>query len=105
MLEITTSAKEDWCVVAARGRADALTADNLESALVAAAEANAKVAVDFSLLDYISSAGLRAVLQGARAAQLNNTTFAVCASSPPVKKVMEMSGMQNIFRMQEELPC
>jgi len=105
MLDITTSAKEDWCVIAVRGRADATAADLLEAALVEAAETNQQVAVDFSALDYISSAGLRAVLQGARAAQLNNTAFAICASSPPVKKVMEMSGMDRIIRMQGDLPC
>ncbi len=105
MLEITTSARQDWCVVSARGRADTLTADDLEAALVAAAGTNAQVAVDLSALDYISSAGLRALLQGARAAQLNHAVFAVCAASPPVKKVMEMSGMDRILRVQGELPC
>ena len=68
MMDVTQEMRSGWCVVAVRGRADAETADELEAALRAALEANAKVAADFAGLDYISSAGLRAVLQAARSA-------------------------------------
>ena len=64
-----------------------------------------KVAADFAALDYISSAGLRAVLQAARAAQAANVEFAVCGLSAPVQKVFTMSGMQHILRIHGELPC
>ncbi|SRR5579871_3267912 len=105
MLEITQSDREGWCVVAAKGRADANTSGDLETALVGAAEKYERVALDFSALDYISSAGLRAVLQGARAAQTRNAQFTVCALTPPVKKVFDMSGMDRILRIEGALPC
>ena len=70
MIQVTQEARSGWQVVSVRGRADAEASDQLESALKAALEQGSKVAADFSTLDYISSAGLRAVLQAARAAQV-----------------------------------
>jgi anti-anti-sigma factor len=91
--------------VGVQGRADAEAADELESALRAALELHPKVAADLGKLDYISSAGLRAVIQAARAAQAKNAEFAVCSLSAPVKKVFDMSGMHHILRIHGELPC
>jgi anti-sigma B factor antagonist len=87
MIQHTEEIQAGWCVVAVRGRADAEAADELEEALKAALKQNSKVAADFSGLDYISSAGLRAVLQAARAAQTLKAEFAICRLSPSVKKV------------------
>ena len=92
-------------MVGVTGRADGECADALESVLRGAVEANPKVAADFSALDYISSAGIRAVLQAARAAQRRNSEFAVCSLSPHVKKVFDMSGLQHILQIHGELPC
>ena len=105
MIEFTTETRAGWCVVAIRGRADAETADELESALRAAVTQHPKVVADFSGVDYISSAGLRAVLQAARAAQIRSAEFAACRLRGPVKKVFEVSGMQHVLRIEEDLPC
>ena len=105
MIQVTEETKSEWLVVSVSGRADAEAADQLEAALRAAIAAHAKVAVDFSKLDYISSAGLRAVIQAARAAQARPSEFSVCALSPNVKKVFDMSGLHHILHIQGELPC
>jgi len=105
MIQLTQETRSGWCVVNVRGRADGETADELESALRAALEQHSKVAADLGALDYISSAGLRAVLQAARAAEGKNAEFAVCALSAPVKKVFDMSGMRHVLRIHGELPC
>jgi anti-sigma B factor antagonist len=105
MIQHTEEIQAGWCVVAVRGRADAEAADELEEALKAALKQNSKVAADFSGLDYISSAGLRAVLQAARAAQTLEAEFAICRLSPSVKKVFDMSRLHQILRVHGELPC
>jgi anti-anti-sigma factor len=91
--------------VGVRGRADAEAADELESALRSALDEHPKVAADLGALTYISSAGLRAVIQAARAAQARNQEFAVCSLSTPVQKVFDMSGMQHIMKIHGDLPC
>jgi anti-sigma B factor antagonist len=105
MIQATQKIRSGWCVVGVTGRADGECADELESVLRAAVEGNTKVAADFSALDYISSAGIRAVLQAARAAEGSQREFAVCSLSPPVKKVFDMSGLHHILRIHGELPC
>lgn len=105
MIQLTEEMKSGWCVVAVRGRADAETADNLESSLRAAVANNPKVAADLSGLDYISSAGIRAVLEAARAAEIGHVEFAVCSLSSQVKKVFDMSGLHHILTIHGETPC
>src|ERR1039458_7095876 len=77
MIQLTEETRSGWRVVSVSGRADSEAADALEAALRSAVEANARVAADFATLDYISSAGLRAVLEAARAAQIRGSEFAV----------------------------
>ena len=105
MIQVTQENRSGWTVVSVSGRADASAADDLETALCSAIEGNSKIAADFAGVTYISSAGLRSVVQAARAAQVHKAEFVVCAASPMVLKVFNMSGMQNIVRIEEQLPC
>jgi anti-sigma B factor antagonist len=105
MIQATQEMRSGWYVVGVTGRADGECADALEAVLRSAVESNPKVAADFSSLDYISSAGIRAVLQAARAAEERRSEFAVCSLSLPVKKVFDMSGLHHILRIHGELPC
>lgn len=105
MIQVTQEVRSGWYVVSVKGRADGECADALEAALRTAVEGNPKVAADFSGLDYISSAGLRAVLQAARAAEGRQTEFAVCSLSAPVKKVFDMSGLHHVLKIHGDLPC
>ncbi len=105
MIEVKQETRGGWLVVGVKGRADAEAADQLEAELRAAVGQHSKVAADFASLDYISSAGLRAVLQAARNAQMTNVEFAICGMSASVKKVFDMSGMHHVLTIHGELPC
>ena len=87
------------------GRADAESAHDLEAALLAAVNEHPAVALNCVGMSYISSAGLRAILQAARAAQTKGAEFAVCAPTPSVKKVFDMSGLHHVVNIQEGLSC
>ena len=104
-MKIEQTARLGWSIIKVTGRADAVAAQELEEVLQAAAKPSSKVAVDLSTLDYISSAGLRSLLQGARAAQVNAAEFVVCGAKANVKNVLEISGMQHIMRVEDVLPC
>jgi anti-anti-sigma factor len=105
MIQLTEEKRAGWCVVGVRGRADAETADELETALRNAVGHSPRVAADFAALDYISSAGLRAVIQAARAAQGAHVEFVVCSPTASVRKVFDLSGLQSILHIRGELPC
>jgi len=102
---LTNKTQYGWRVVGVRGRADAEAAEELETTLKAAVAEHPKVAADLSGVSYISSAGLRALLEAARTASARGAEFAVCSLSDPVKKVFDMSGMHHFLRIHGELPC
>ena len=104
-IEISETTHDGWCIVQVKGRVDGLTADSLEKALVAAAHTHARVAVDCSAIEYISSAGLRSLLEGARAAQGANHTFVVCSPSARVQQVFDISRMHQVLPIQAVRPC
>jgi anti-anti-sigma factor len=68
----------------------------LEAALAAVPVPGALI-VDSSALEYVSSAGLRAFLLGARGAQRAGVAFALCALQPAVREVFELSGFSRII--------
>ncbi len=69
----------------------------LERALGGGGKAPAAVIIDGAALEYVSSAGLRAVLLAARAAQRAGVPFALCALQPAVREVFELSGFSRII--------
>ena len=69
----------------------------LERALGAPGKAPAALIIDGAGLEYVSSAGLRAVLLAARAAQRAGVPFALCALQPAVREVFELSGFSRII--------
>jgi anti-sigma B factor antagonist len=105
MIEINEETRGAWRVVMVSGRADAISCEQLQARLCAVLERNKQVAVDFSTLAYISSCGLRALLHAAREAQGLKVRFAVCSPSAPVKKVFDISGLEQILEIHGELPC
>ena len=105
MIQVTEETRAGWLAVSVRGRADAEAADELETALRGAVKRSMKVAADFAGLDYISSAGLRSVIQAARAAEALHVEFAVCGLTANVKRVFDMSGLHHILKIYGELPC
>jgi anti-anti-sigma factor len=57
----------------------------------------AAVIIDGTGLEYVSSAGLRAFLLAARAAQRSGIAFALCSLQPAVREVFELSGFSRII--------
>ncbi len=105
IIEISEETRDGWCIVHVKGRVDGLSAESLEKTLVAAAAAHRQVAVDCSAVDYMSSAGLRSLLEGARAAQGVRHTFVVCSPSARVQQVFDISRMHQVLPIQPVLPC
>ena len=75
--------------------------ESLERLLGAAAKPAALI-IDGAALEYVSSAGLRAVLLGARAAQRAGVPFALCALQPAVREVFDLSGFSRIIAVQPD---
>ena len=57
----------------------------------------AAVIIDCGMLEYVSSAGLRVFLLGARAAQKAGIAFAICDLKPAVREVFDLSGFSRVL--------
>ncbi|MCC6188134.1 MAG: STAS domain-containing protein [Anaerolineales bacterium] len=97
-LRIQTLGDQVW-TIAPRGRLDLPAARAMEDALNELCNAGrARVVVDLSEVDYMASAGLKALLTGLRRARLLNGDVRLAALHERVRDVFEMSGFDQVFR-------
>lgn len=82
------------------GRLDSATSGDFERSLQGLFQVvGAKVMMDFSTLDYISSAGLRVVLMAAKRAKQGQGQLVLYGLQPHVKEVFEISGFLKILEV------
>src|ERR1044071_7606128 len=80
------------------GRLDGYWADHLTGALEEVVRGGADhIRVDLSGITYISSMGVRVLLQFYQQLQSIHGVFAVAHPSAPVKKVLEMMGLRGLL--------
>lgn len=83
------------------GRIDSASSATFEAALKGLFDTpGAQVLLDFSGLDYISSAGLRVVLMAAKRAKQTQGTLALCSLPAHVHEVFAISGFLKIVNVQ-----
>lgn len=98
----TTEKLNDVTQVSLTGEIDSSTAPQLESHLNGILKAaEIMVLVDFSRLDFISSAGLRVFLSYAKRIRKAGGKIALAGMSQPVQKVFESVGFTSIFQIYE----
>jgi stage II sporulation protein AA (anti-sigma F factor antagonist) len=99
-MEIQTSKGSTGMVVSVIGKLDAVTASDYEQKLNSLiADGETKFVVDFEKLDYISSAGLRAILATAKRIKAKSGKIVMANVSGTVKEVFDISGFGSIFPM------
>ena len=85
-------------VIAVRGRLDGSTAqvlgERLASSLV---PASPKLVLELSQLEYISSAGLRAILVAVKRGKALGCPLAACGLRPNIREVFDLSGFGNLI--------
>jgi anti-anti-sigma factor len=97
-MEITTRKEGEASVVAIVGKLDSVTAPKAQQALEEIVSGGArKLAVDFSKLDYISSAGLRVLLGIAKKLKATGGALRTFGLNETVREVFEISGFSSIL--------
>jgi anti-sigma B factor antagonist len=104
-MEITTQTFKHCDLLAVKGKVDSFTAPDLIKAIETLNKDNRyKIVIDLSQLEYMSSAGFRALLLGQRNCKRYNRGEIVLASVP--KKVMdalELTGFTPLFKIFDEI--
>ncbi|MDD5332547.1 MAG: STAS domain-containing protein [Rhodoferax sp.] len=103
-MDIQTRKVANATLVSISGRLDAVTAPVYEKA-VAQLMSSAEIAfiVDFDALDYISSAGLRALLVTAKQLKGKSGQIRFANVKGTVKEVFEISGFGAIFQIDDSV--
>src|SRR5678810_878123 len=96
-MQISTRTSNDIHIVGITGSLDSTTSPEAQKSLDSVVAGARKVALDFSGLDYISSAGLRVLLGAAKKLKGSGGTLRMFGLNQSVKEVFEISGFATIL--------
>jgi anti-sigma B factor antagonist len=98
-LEITTRTEETGLtVLELNGRLDVLTCKDLAASLQDSMDAGHKdLALELSQLEYVSSAGLRVLLQARKNLKGIGGSLALCGAGDFVQEILRTTGFTTIF--------
>ncbi|MBO5762992.1 MAG: STAS domain-containing protein [Lentisphaeria bacterium] len=102
---IQVSNRNDWSIVTIDGELNSVNAPDADVRISGALANSANLIFDFSKLEYISSAGLRSLLLGAKQIRERNGKMAIAGASERIRKVFQLSGLirhLNCFETLEE---
>jgi anti-anti-sigma factor len=89
---------ENSSVVVLAGRIDALASQELERTIGPALDGlPAALVLDFAVVDFLSSAGLRVMLATAKRCRKQNTKLALHSLKPEIVEVFQLSGLTDFF--------
>jgi anti-sigma B factor antagonist len=100
-MEITTKQFKHCDLLTVTGRVDSATSPKLGEALDAIAnEGRYKIVIEMTGLEYMSSAGFRALIAAQRNCKRFNRGEVVLAAVPPtINSALELAGFTTLFRI------
>ena len=102
-MEITGESVGGVSVVTARGRLDGAASGPFAERVQALIGAERpKLLIDFAGIDFVSSAGLRAVLTILKRVKAQNGAFALCGVQKPVREVLDITGFAGMIDIHPE---
>lgn len=98
-MTITSNTNGAQCIIAVGGRIDTVTAPELEKEVLSVSADVTELVIDFEALDYISSAGLRVLLQ-AQKMMNKRGTMVVKNVNETISEVFEVTGFSDILTIE-----
>jgi anti-sigma B factor antagonist len=102
-MQITEENRGGVLLLSASGRLDSSSAGALEAVLPARAQTHEKLVLTLADVPYVSSAGLRVLLIGAKAARAKGHKLVLTGLSPSVREVFDISGFTTIFAIEDDV--
>lgn len=100
-MDVSTRAQQDVTIIAFKGNLDSNTSPQAQQALDGMLAAGGqKIVIDFTALDYISSAGLRVLLGAAKRLHGSGGALRLFGLNETVREVFEISGFSKILSVQ-----
>ncbi len=98
-MEISERDEKGILVLRPTGRLNNDTSPDFQTKLLSGVESNDTVVVDFSDVEYISSAGLRALMTASKKQKAKGGRLAVADLAPLVKEVFEISRFAQVVQV------
>lgn len=99
-LFINTDNTQEISIMKVTGRVDSETAPELDSALANLLSSNRnKIVLDLQAVEYLSSAGLRALVKALKDAQDSGGDLRLASVSEPIEVILRTVGMLQMFKM------
>lgn len=92
--------EQDQLILKVKGRLDTTTAPQLEQATEEKLEGLQKLVLDFTALEYISSAGLRVLLGAHKAMKKQEGVMIVTGANEEVREVFTITGFADILNLE-----
>ncbi len=105
-MEVSVSSTKNCEIVAVNGRIDSYTAPQLSEALTQVTENNIyKIILDLRAVTYVSSAGLRVLIDIQKKCKRDNQGEVVLVGIPPrVYETLELTGFVPQFKFFDDVP-
>jgi anti-sigma B factor antagonist len=99
-LLIMTDNTQDVAIMSVKGRVDSNTAPELDSALANLLDSDRnKIILNLEAVEYLSSAGLRALVRALKDAQASGGDLRLASVSQPIEVILRTVGMLQMFKM------
>ena len=100
-MKITKDINNGVVTLSLEGKLDTITAPELDKALRLELEHAENVVMDFSKLLFVTSAGLRVLLEGHKAAEAKGSSMKLKNVGNDVMEVFEITGLTSVFNFEE----
>ena len=98
-MDIQSQEKNQALVISLAGSFDALTADQARNAIGAQIDAGQqRIVLDLSQVDFMSSAGVRVILEMLKSARGTGGDLRLAAARSSVKQTLEISGLVRVLK-------
>lgn len=96
-MQTTTEINEDQAIIRIEGRIDTMTTQDLQDVIMNTFQSCKKIELDFTQVEYISSAGLRTLLLSHKTAASKGGKLTLSHVNEMVMEVLEMTGFVNVL--------
>jgi anti-sigma B factor antagonist len=104
-MKITSTQQAGICIISIVGRVDSLTSDEtgkfLEDQI---AQGKVRLIVDLSQVDYMSSSGLRVLMNTLKSTRQQKGDLYLAGLQENIRQLLDLAGFTSIFKIYSTLP-
>ena len=99
-MNIVEEKTENGIILVLDGKIDKISSSVVQSAILTAVAKNSNLTIDFAKVDYISSAGLRALLLGQKSSAAKGGKMKLINVGESVLSILKLSGFDKILSIE-----